>query len=341
MTTMRASVLHGVRDLRVDEVEVPTPLAHEVLVAVSAVGISMSDVAYFTSGRNREKSLTGPLVLGRAAGGRIVAVGSAVDSARVGQRVAIEPTWACLRCAACLAGRYNLCQRLQFLGTPGVDGALRDFMVVPNERAHAVPDALSDASAAMIEPMSVALSALRKAGIGAASSLLIAGAGPIGLITVAVAKALGATRIAITDLSDERLARAVELGATQTVNIAHPGSVISGNFDAFIECSGSPAAIRRGFPTVRPAGHVVLVGMGPESLEFPVRQLHMRELVVTGTYRFANTYPTAIEMVGAGMVDLDQLVTDRFGLDEVEQALAAARDRRTIKALVEVSTPDR
>ncbi|GAB3700158.1 NAD(P)-dependent alcohol dehydrogenase [Mariniluteicoccus flavus] len=335
--TMRACVLHGVRDLRVDERPVPRPGPGDVLVRVASVAVSMSDVAYFTHGRNRELTLDGDLVLGRAASGTIVAAGDRVPTERVGERVALEPTIACRRCASCLAGRYNLCEKLRFLATPGVDGALAEFVALPAECAHPVPDHLSDDAAAMVEPMSVAVSACRKAEVGAGSSLLITGAGPIGLITVAVAKALGATRIVITDLSDQRLARAEELGATVAVNTSDPTSQIpEPAYDAFIECSGSPAAIRRGFPAVRPAGHVVLVGMGPESLPMPVRQLHTNELVVTGTFRYANTFPTAIAMAAAGMVDLDGLVTSRFGLDQVEQALASTRDPATLKSVVRV-----
>lgn len=335
--TMRASVLHGVRDLRLDERPVPAAGPDQVLVQIASVGISMADTAYYSQGRNREMRLDGPLVLGRAASGRIVAAGPGVDPARVGERVAVEPTLACRRCQHCLAGRYNLCEHLRFLATPGVDGALQEFLALPTECAHAVPDALSDDAAAMIEPMSVGLSAARKAGVGAGTSVLITGAGPIGLITVAVAKALGATRIVITDLSDQRLERARALGATVTVNTSDPTNQIpEPAYDAFIECSGSPAAIRRGFPAVRPAGHVVLVGMGPESLEVPVRLLHTRELNVTGSFRFANTYPTAIAMAAAGMVDLDGLVSDRFTLAEVADALAVARTRGTLKALVRV-----
>ncbi|GAB3624369.1 NAD(P)-dependent alcohol dehydrogenase [Mariniluteicoccus endophyticus] len=332
--TMRASVLHDVRELRVDERPVPAPGPQEVLVRVASVVVSMSDVAYYSAGRNREMTLDGPLVLGRAASGTVAAVGDGVDEARVGERVALEPTLSCRRCQSCRSGDYNLCEDLRLLATPSVDGALREYMTLPAELAHPVGDLDLDA-AAMIEPMSVAVAALRKAGIGAGSSLLITGAGPIGLITVAVAKAIGATRIVVTDLHEGRLEHAAALGATAVVNTSDPSNQIpEPAYDAFIECSGSPAAIRRGFPAVRPAGRVVLVGMGPESLSVPVRLLHTRELVVTGTYRYANTFPTAIAMARAGLVDLSGFVTHRFGLERVADALASTRDHATLKAVI-------
>jgi len=198
-----------------------------------------------------------------------------------------------------------------------------------------VPDEISDNAAALLEPLSVGIWANRKAGTEGGTSLLIAGAGPIGLVTTMVARALDAKRITVTDVNRDRLSAALASGATE---IAVPGTDnIDGEFDAFIDCSGSPAAIAAGVRSVRPAGSVVLVGMGADELRLPLGVIQQRELIITGTFRYANTWPTAIALAASGRVGLDDLVTGEFGLAEVEQALTAGRDPRSVKAVVRPS----
>ena len=276
-----------------------------------------------------------PLVLGHESSGEIVEVGNGVAQARVGERVAIEPGEPCGRCDQCLAGRYNLCPNIRFHGTPPVDGTLSEFVTVKAALAFNVPDEISDNAAALLEPLSVGIWANRKAGTAAGTSLLIAGAGPIGLVTTMVARALDAKRITVTDVNRDRLSAALASGATE---IAVPGTDnIDGEFDAFIDCSGSSAAIAAGVRSVRPAGSVVLVGMGADELRLPLGVIQQRELIITGTFRYANTWPTAIALAASGRVGLDDLVTGEFGLAEVEQALTAGRDPRSVKAVVRPS----
>ncbi len=201
-----------------------------------------------------------------------------------------------------------------------------------SELAYPVPDEISDNAAALLEPLSVGIWANRKAGIQVGTSVLIAGAGPIGLVATKVARASGATRITVTDVNRNRLSAASACGATQ---VAVPGSdKFAGEFDAFIDCSGSPAAIDAGIRLVKPAGSVVLVGMGADELTLPLAIIQRRELVVTGTFRYANTWPAAIALVASGRVTLDDLVTGEFGLADVEKALTAGRDPHSVKAVV-------
>ena len=201
-----------------------------------------------------------------------------------------------------------------------------------SELAYTVPDEISDNAAALLEPLSVGIWANRKAGTQAGTSLLIAGAGPIGLVTTMVARAVGATRIAVSDVNRNRLSAALAHGATE---IAVPGSDdVAGEFDAFIDCSGSSAAIDAGVRLVRPAGSVVFVGMGADELRLPLGVVQQRELLITGTFRYANTWPTAIALAASGRVSLDELVTGEYGLADTEQALIAGRDPQSVKAVV-------
>ena len=332
---MNAAVLYAPHDLRFEQRPIPTPLDGEVLVRILSVGVCGSDVHYYEHGRIGDFVVKSPLVLGHESSGEIVEVGSGVSQARVGERVAIEPGEPCGRCDQCLAGRYNLCPNIRFHGTPPVDGTLSDFITVKSALAFHVPDEISDNAAALLEPLSVGIWANRKAGTEGGTSLLIAGAGPIGLVTTMVARALDAKRITVTDVNRDRLSAALASGATE---IAVPGTDnIDGEFDAFIDCSGSPAAIAAGVRSVRPAGSVVLVGMGADELRLPLGVIQQRELIITGTFRYANTWPTAIALAASGRVGLDDLVTGEFGLAEVEQALTAGRDPRSVKAVVRPS----
>ncbi len=332
---MNAAVLYAPHDLRVEQRPIPTPLDGEVLVRILSVGVCGSDVHYYEHGRIGDFVVKSPLVLGHESSGEIVEVGNGVAQARVGERVAIEPGEPCGRCDQCLAGRYNLCPNIRFHGTPPVDGTLSEFVTVKAALAFNVPDEISDNAAALLEPLSVGIWANRKAGTAAGTSLLIAGAGPIGLVTTMVARALDAKRITVTDVNRDRLSAALASGATE---IAVPGTDnIDGEFDAFIDCSGSSAAIAAGVRSVRPAGSVVLVGMGADELRLPLGVIQQRELIITGTFRYANTWPTAIALAASGRVGLDDLVTGEFGLAEVEQALTAGRDPRSVKAVVRPS----
>lgn len=191
--TMRASVMTGVGTLEIEDRPVPTPGAHEVLVEVAAVGVCGSDVHYYRHGRIGDFVVEDPMILGHELSGRIAAVGDQVDPTRVGQRVAVEPQHPCRRCKQCMAGRYNLCPYMEFYATPPIDGAFCRYVVIDAEFAHPVPDSMSDEAAALLEPLSVAVTTMRKAHVAPGTSVLIAGAGPIGVICAQTARAFGAS----------------------------------------------------------------------------------------------------------------------------------------------------
>jgi len=332
--TMRVSVLTRPGQLELQERPVPRPAPGQVLVAVRSVGVCGSDVHYFEHGRIGDFVVRAPLVLGHEVSGRIVAAGPDVDPGRVGARVAIEPGAACGRCAQCTAGRYNLCPDMQFFATPPVDGALGEYVLVRADLAFDVPDRVSDDAAALLEPLSVGIWANSKAAVTLGSSVLVAGAGPIGLVTAQVARARGATTIVVSDIAPHRLAAAERSGATAVLPAADvPGA--GQDFDAFIDCSGAPQAITAGIRALRPAGRAVLVGMGPDELVLPFAVLQQREITVTGTFRYAGTWPAAIALAASGAVDLDALVTDRFPLARAEQALRSVTRAGTIKPNIE------
>jgi L-iditol 2-dehydrogenase len=330
--TMLASVLRGVGVLDVEERPVPRPQPGEVLVQVASVGVCGSDVHYYQHGRIAHFVVESPLVLGHEASGRIVAVGDGVPASRVGERVAIEPQKPCRTCEHCRSGAYNLCPRMEFFATPPIDGAFCEYVVIEADFAHPVPDEVSDDAAALLEPLSVGIAAARKGGVSYGDTVLIAGGGPIGVIAAQVCRAYGAAEVVVTDPDAGRRAFAEKYGATQALAPDDP-ELDAVRPHVFIDACGVASAIVDGVHRTRSGGSVVLVGSADE---FPlsVGDVAMRELNVTGIFRYTNTWPTGIRMVATGEVALDPLVTDEYGLDEVEEALVGPTAASSLKRVV-------
>ncbi len=336
---MRASVLRSAGVVAVEDRPVPEPGPGEVLVRVGAVGVCGSDVHYYEHGRIGQHVVRGPLVLGHEASGEVVALGPPDGEAPAGPppgtRVSLEPGVPCRSCRQCLTGRYNLCPRMRFFATPPYDGAFQEYVVLAAPFVHPVPDEVGDDAAALLEPLSVAVWACRRGGVTAGSSVLVNGAGPIGLACAQTARAFGATRVWVADVSAPRLAVAQRLGAEPLDVSRRPVDEQGVDPEVLLECSGSPRATTAAIRTVARAGRVVLVGMGADELALPLPHVQEHELVLTGAFRYANTWPTAIGLVASGRVDLDALVTGHYGLHEVERALTAGRrDPSTVKAVV-------
>jgi L-iditol 2-dehydrogenase len=333
---MRAAVLRAAGDVAVEERPRPEPGPGQVLVRVASVGVCGSDTHYYDHGRIGAFVVEQPLVLGHEPSGVVEETGPGVEGLRPGQRVSVEPGVPDLTCPQCLAGRYNLCPAMRFFATPPIDGAFAEYVVVHAAFAHPVPDSIGDDAAALLEPLSVGVWACRKGGVSAGSRVLITGAGPIGLVALQTALAFGATEVVVTDVNPSRLALAEGLGATEVLDARTVGvSDLERRPEVLLECSGHPAVIGDGIRALAPAGHAVLVGMGGDEVPLPLSVVQERELVVTGTFRYAGTWPTAIALVASGRVDLDRLVTGTYRLDQVEDALTAGRrDPQAVKVVV-------
>jgi len=334
---MRASVLVEAGKVVVEERPVPVPGPGEVLVRVGSVGVCGSDVHYYDHGRIGPYVVERPIVLGHEAGGEVAALGPAVDADRlpVGTRVSLEPGVPCRSCEQCLAGRYNLCPRVVFFATPPYDGAFAEYVTLPEAFVHPVPDSVSDDAAALVEPLSVGVWACRRSRVGPGTAVLVTGAGPIGILAAQAARAFGAAEVVVSDVNPHRLALVGELGLSALDVSATPLAGAGYRPDVLVECSGHPGATSEAVGTVARAGRVVLVGMGGDDVVLPLPYVQDHELEITGAFRYANTWPTAIGLAAAGAVELDRLVTGHYGLDAVEEALTASRrDPTTVKPVV-------
>ena len=334
MPTMQVSVLLAARRVRLEERSIPEPAADEVLVEIRSVGVCGSDVHYFEHGRIGRYVVDSPLILGHEAGGVVAAVGSQVTSLKVGQRVSIEPGVPCRSCRQCLAGRYNLCPDVRFFATPPYDGAFAQFVAMPAAFVYPVPDGISDDAAGLLEPLSVGVWACRRGQVAPGSTVLVTGAGPIGLIAAQTARAHGADSVTVTDVNPHRLRLAEELGL-RAVDVSGTSLPDVGEAEVLLECSGNARATWDAVSSLARAGRVVLVGMGGESVQLPLPYVQDRELVISGAFRYANTWPIAVELAASGRVDLDSMVTGHFSLEDVEEALTVSRsDPTAVKVMV-------
>ncbi len=337
----RAAVLHSAGDLRVEDVPRPVLGPREVLVEVQSVGVCGSDIHYYEHGRIGSFVVEAPLILGHESMGVVVELGPEARRHAPGDRVALEPGVPCGRCRECRHGRYNLCPDVRFFATPPVDGAFARYVAIHEDFAYSVPASLSDDQAALMEPLSVGLWACWKGHVGAGTSVLVTGAGPIGQLAMQVALALGAPEVVVTDVNDHRLQVAARSGASAAVNVGRDRLAdLDISPDVLLECSGHPDSLSDGIRALGPSGTAVVVGMGPEQdATVPMAAIQSHEITLTGTFRYANTYPAAIALASDERVDLDAIITGHFPLDQTEAALRAPReDPKAIKPMVVPAT---
>ncbi|MFS2242466.1 NAD(P)-dependent alcohol dehydrogenase [Microbacterium sp. OR16] len=328
-----AAVMPELGRIVIQDVGTPELGPRQALVRVEAVGVCGSDTAYFTVGRIGDWVVDEPIILGHEAAGVVTAVGPEVTQVSVGDRVAIEPGTPCRDCRDCMAGRYHLCPDLQFLATPPYDGALVQTIALDERNLFPVPESMSLEEAAMCEPLSVGIWACRRAGLRAGDGVLVSGAGPVGILAAQVARAEGAASVTVTDVSDERLSFAAQMGF-RTQRADEPAD--DERFDVLLECSGAPGALAAGLARLGTDGRAAMVGMPKDAVSLPLSNLNVNELTISLVNRYAHTWPTAIALISSGRVDVASIVTHRFTLDETEAAIMNARNEpASIKAIVE------
>ena len=337
---MKAAYLEGIADIRVRECAIPEPAAHEALIRVRSVGICASDIHYFEHGRIGRFVVEQPLILGHEPSGEVVAVGAGVGHLAPGDRVSIEPGVPCLACGHCQAGRYNLCPDVVFMATPPVHGAFAEYVVHPAARCFKIPDGMSYDAAALIEPLSVGIYAVERGRAVLGDRAAVLGAGPIGLMTLLSLKCQGIDAVTVIDVVDFRLRKARELGAAHTVNAREVDvtAELADSFDVVFETAGAPATVVQTIRLAARGGRVVLVGLSPDdTAPIDTNQIIDKGLDVMGVFRYAHTWPKAIELVASGRVNLEPLVSAHYALEDVQEAVDFARERKDacIKVMVE------
>lgn len=333
---MKSVICHGPKDLRIQERDVPPIGADEVLICIEAGGICGSDLHYFNNGGFGAIRIKEPMILGHEVAGRIAEMGKNVQGLAKGDLVAINPSRPCGSCEYCRRAMYNQCLDMRYYGSamrfPHVQGAFSEQLVVKDWQCHILPKTASAQDAAFAEPLSVALHAVNRAGPLLGKRVLVTGTGPIGALVVAAAKLHGALEVVATDVVDEPLARAEQVGADVTINVAsraeqlQPYARDKGQFDVVFEASGNQAALVSALDLIRPRGRLVQLGLGGD-VSIPQNVLVAKEIELCGTFRFHEEFAWAVELIGAGRLPLGPLLTDIFPIAEAVTAFETANDR--------------
>ena len=343
---VKAGVLEKANEFGIREIEIPEPGPDQILVKTKAVGICGSDVHYYLEGRIGPYIVNEPLILGHETAGEVARVGSNVHHLKEGDRVALEPGVPCGCTDFVKRGLYNLCPSIEFFATPPVHGTFAEYFVHDANFAFKLPDNVSFEEGAMCEPLSVGIHAARQGEIGLGSRVLITGAGPIGLVNVLCAKAAGAGIIAVVETHENRCKMALESGATHAFKTFDKDEILElsrkatdgAGFDVVIECSGAGSAARTAVEALKPGGTLVFVGLFSQ-LEVPMdlNAITQKELTFKGVFRYRNTYPTAIDLISSGRLDVKPLITKRFPWQQVKDAMDCAHKEASsqIKVMTE------
>lgn len=336
-----------------DDVKAGTGLAAgEVFIAIKSTGICGSDVHFWHAGQiGPTMVVRDDHILGHESAGVVVSVHHSVTYLRPGDRIAIEPNIPCFACEPCLTGRYNGCENVEFLSTPPIAGLLRRYIKHPAKWCHKIGD-MSYEEGSLLEPLSVALAGIDRAGLKLADPLLICGAGPIGLVTLLCAQAAGACPIVITDIDVGRLQFAQTLvPRVRTCVIRRGRSPEEAAEDVVeqmggerprvcIECTGVESSINTAIYASRFGGKVFVIGVGRNEMALPFMRCSVMEIDLQFQYRYSNTWPKAIRLVQNGVIKLGKLVTHRFNMSDAIKAFETAADPKTGAIKVQIKNDD-
>lgn len=333
---MEALVIHAPGDLRVETIDTPELLPHQLQVRVRAGGICGSDLHYFQHGGFGTVRIKEPMVLGHEVAGSIEAVGSAVQGFSTGERVAISPSRPCGQCRYCQQGLHNHCLDMRYYGsamrTPHVQGAFRQRIVCDASQAHKLADHVSDGEGSMAEPLSVALHAVNRAGALLGKHVLVTGCGPIGALVVIAARRAGATQIVATDMATQPLRAALKVGADQAIHVGEQPDALAaftaekGQFDVLFEASGNARALVGAFDALRPRGIIVQLGLGGEMM-LPINTIVAKEFDLRGAFRFHAEFAVAVDLLNKRLVDVKPLISATLPYRDAGKAFALAADR--------------
>ena len=326
---MKTAVMTELRKVEVQERPIPVPGKNEVLVKIEYVGICGSDLHYYESGRIGDFIVEPPFVLGHEAGGVVVETGSDVTHLKVGDRVALEPGKTCGKCEFCKEGKYNLCKDVIFFATPPVDGVFQEYAAHEAELCFKLPENVSTMEGALIEPLAVGMHAARQGGACLGQTAVVTGAGCIGLVSLLSLKAMGVSRIIVVDVMEKRLEKAKELGADLVINGKEEDAVSKimeftegKGFDLGIETAGSQITAGQLIRGAKKGAVIVFVGYSASGeMTLPIGMALDKELTFKTVFRYRNIYPIAIDAVASGKIDIKNIVTDYFELDNIPDAL--------------------
>ena len=319
----------------------------DIRIKLHTVGVCGSDVHYYTHGRIGPFVVNEPMILGHEASGTVIETGSLVSSLEIGDRVCMEPGIPDANSRATQIGMYNIDPNVRFWATPPIHGILRPTCVHPEAFTFKIPDNVSFAEAAMVEPLAVGVHAATKARIKPGDIALVMGAGPIGLVTALSAIASGCSRVFISDLADEKLEIARSMNSailpinsgTTDLKTSILKETDGWGADIVFEATGSADAAETVFQALSPGGCVVLIGGQSDPISFDVGAAMVREARVESIFRYAHVFPRCIRMLSSGLINVRPLITKKYIFDDSVEAFNVAADARPENIKIQIEIP--
>ena len=312
---MLAARFIAIGNLQLVKEDVPRPGPGEVLIKVKAAGICGTD-AHILKG---ESASTPPVILGHEYAGEVVELGEEVNTLDLGDRISVDPNIFCHTCYYCHSGKEHLCLNLTALGVD-IDGGFAEYAVVPEVQAHLLPPSVDFTAGAFIEPVACCIRGLQQARIQPGDEVVILGGGPIGLILLQLAVAAGG-RVTVSEPVQGKWALAKELGAVRTVL---PEELPSDAFDVVIEAAGVKSTVEQSIKVARRGASVVWFGVSPQGTQAAIEphEVFRKELQIAGSFINPHTHARAVKLVGTGAVQVEPLISHRFPLGKIHEALA-------------------
>lgn len=337
--------LTGIQKLEKTEMPMPAAADDGVVVKIEYLGVCGSDIHMFHDdfGCLRDVERTVPIKIGHECAGTIVEVGKHVRHVKIGDRVAVEPGVPCGKCEYCKKGLYNLCPDMRFLGcAPDYEGAMQRYLGYPAEMVYKLPENVSTMEGALVEPLCVGLHATALSGIGLGDTAVIVGTGCIGLATLLACKARGVSRIVVIDIFDNRLTKAAELGAEKAFNSRNCDVVkevinyLGYEPQYIFETAGNASVVDTCIKLAGNGGVITFVGNIPQPAAVVFGDLAAKEITIRTVFRYRNLYPTAIQAMSGGFINLKQIVNKEFRFDEMQHAIEEcdANRQEIVKAVV-------
>ncbi len=338
--------LTELEQIEVRTLPVPGTGTGEALIEVDYCGICGSDLHYYLEGKigNLPKAPF-PYILGHECAGTVLEVGENSKGIRVGDRVCIEPAVPCGQCHHCLSGRYNLCTHGYFISTPPANGAMQRYLTFPVRMMHKLPDNVSTLEGALMEPLAVGAFAVKKGAPQPTDTVVILGMGCIGMVTMLCCLERGVKHVIVSDLCQNRLDLARQLGATTTINagsenvLERVAEITNGvGADLVFETAGSPYTAAQTSSLVCRGGRIVMVGNIIREVPYSFRNIYLKEATIYSVFRYCDCFPYAIDAVSRGRIDIRKIATDIFPYTQAAEAFRkAAHDKdHVIKAVVDL-----
>ncbi|WP_077620976.1 zinc-dependent alcohol dehydrogenase [Bacillus sinesaloumensis] len=335
---MKAGQFFSGKDVRIKQVQKPIPKQNEALIKVASAGICGTDMMIYLGKHPRAKA---PLTMGHEFSGIIESINGTSEFS-VGDRVVIEPTISCGKCPACEIGQTHVCQELKLIGID-MDGGFAEYVTVPINRLHKVPNEISLSTAALAEPLAVAVHTVRRSSLKIGENVAILGAGPIGLLIGMVAKLSGAKHVFISDISSYRLEKAKELGL-HPINAAEKNvvdeilSYTNGKLiDTVFEVAGNQTTLEQTVKLIKTQGEIVVVSVYKNKPMIDLASMHFNEISLTTTRCYSREdFKTAIDIMADGKIDITSVISHQLKIEEIEKGFSLMGEPdKSLKILIE------